>query len=68
VKNTKNPSMAASVGAREQFGIAPTASRQWSGLPFAGYTPALTGTQAVTHAAAARKADDRVPEPRGRQR
>jgi hypothetical protein len=68
VKNIQNPSMAASVGAPEWFGIAPTASRQGSGLPFAGYTPALTGTQSVTHAAAARKADDRVPEPRGRQR
>jgi hypothetical protein len=67
VKNTQNPSMAASVGAREQFGIAPTASRQWSGLPFAGHTPALTVAPTVTHAAA-RKADDRVPEPRGRQR
>lgn len=68
METIKNLSMAASpwassscmpVGTREQFGIAPNASLQGTGLPFGGY-PTAHSTQLVVD----RKADARVPEPR----
>ena len=59
------------VCSREQFGNAPFASVQGSGLSTAGYGTATApgpDTHAAMTLAAVRQDDARVPEPRGRQR
>jgi len=75
MSNLNNLSMAASpwapaVGLRERCGVAPTSTRQGSGLPFSGYPTVMSDAQvtaktAGTHAISGVLTDDaRVPDPR----